>query len=243
MLVLAKIINNSLIFAGRELGNLGVIEKVDRPFLPKIRLYESEIPSKSGGLFKDSLFDSLTINISIRLFNDITRNIDDIIFDLMQYVYSKEIKPLNYKNRRTWYDAILVDINSYGKYRNDYAYMELVFKVFNPLARSKDRYKISSFTDKVLDMESICPSRGVFTFTGSSNRITNVSTGEFIEIMDGASGNFTIDCEKEIILINGSKVMNRLSLYSDFFDIRNGDRIKATYPISLSYYERYLYDR
>lgn len=240
---MARIINNSLIFGDYEFGNLGVIEKVDRPFLPKIRLYEKEIPSKSGGLFKDSLFDSLTISVSIRLFNDITRNIDDIIFDLMELVYSKELRALNYKNRRTWYDAILVDVNSYGKYRNKYAYMELVFKVFNPLARSKDRYKISNFTDKVLDMESICPSRGIFTFLGSFNTITNVSTGEFIEILDGAIGTFTIDCEKEIVLLNGSKVMNRLSLYSDFFDIKNGDRIRARYPISLSYYERYLYDR
>lgn len=94
-----------------------------------------------------------------------------------------------------------------------------------------------------MDMESICPSRGIFTFLGSFNTITNVSTGEFIEILDGAIGTFTIDCEKEIVLLNGSKVMNRLSLYSDFFDIKNGDRIRARYPISLSYYERYLYDR
>lgn len=240
---MAKIITNSLIFGDKELGNLGVIESVDRPFLPPINPITKEITGRDGVLYKTNNFGALNIKVSIRLFNDITRNIDDIIFDLMELVYSKETKSLNYKGKRVWYDAVLVDVSSYEKFRNSWAYMELDFLVPSGLGRSHERYEVKDFTDKVIYMNTVYPTRGIFTFTGSYNKITNMRTGEFIEIFSGNSADFTIDCEKEIVRIKSNRAMDRLSYNSTFFEIRNGDKILAKNPVSLSYYERYLFDR
>ena len=240
---MAKIWNNSLIFAGNELGKFGVIEYVDRPVLPSMKIGSKEILGKDGVLYKSKIFEPLYITVKIRLFNDITCNIDDIIFDLMELVQTKELAPLNYKGKRTWYDAILVEIGNFEKFRQQMAYLELVFMVPDPLARSKDRYKIESFTSKRIDMATRLETRGIFRFTGSSNKITNTRTGEYIEILAGTSSSFVIDCEKEVVRIGSNRAMDRLSLYSDFFDIKSGDVITATSPVTLEYYERYLYDR
>lgn len=241
---MGKILTNSLIFGSKELGNLGVIEKVDRPFLPPMKTIEKEILGRDGVIHKNLMFDPLFITISIRLFNDITNRIDDIIFDLMESVYSRELKPLNYRQSRVWYDAILVDVSNYGKFRNSYAYMDLTFKVPSGFGRSqfmRDEYK--SFTQKEINISSVLSTKGIFTFTGSSNKIINKRTGEFIEILSGASGNFVIDCEKEIVTINNNRAMDRVSLYTDFFEIKDGDVITASNSVNLKFYEKYLYDR
>lgn len=243
MLVLVKLWNNSLIFAGKELGKLGVIEYVERPAMPPIKIGQKEILGRDGVLYKTKNFEPLTITVKIRLFNNITNNIDDIIFDLLELVHSKKLAPLNYRNKRTWYDAILVDIQNFEKFRNRMAYLELVFMAPDPIARSKDRYKAGPFTSKQIEMATTLETKGIFTFTGSSNKITNMRTGEFIEILSGSSSKFTIDCEKEVVTIGSNRAMDRLSVYSDFFEIKSGDVIKATNPVSLEYYERYLYDR
>lgn len=76
-----------------------------------------------------------------------------------------------------------------------------------------------------------------------SNKITNTRTGEFIEVNSDAANKFVVDCEKEVVTIGSNRAMDKLSLYSDFFDIRSGDVIKSDKYVSLEYYERYLYDR
>lgn len=243
MSVLANLWNNSLIFAGKELGKLGVIEYVERPALPPMKISQKEIIGRDGVLYKTKNFEPLYITVKIRQFNNITRNIDDIIFDLMELVHSKTLASLNYKNKRTWYDAVLVDIGNFEKFRNRMAYLELVFMAPDPLARSKDRYKTESFTSKEISMSTSLATKGIFTFTGSSNKITNTRTGEFIEILSGTSNKFVIDCEKEIVTIGSNRAMDRLNVYSDFFEIKSGDVIKATSHVTLEYYERYLYDR
>lgn len=241
---MARLFENSLIFNGVEFGKFGVIEKIDRPFLTPMNIIEKEINGRDGTLYKDSPFKPLNITISIRLYNRVRRNIDDMIFDLMQMIYSKKLCPLNYRRNRVWYDAILVGVDSYKKFRNERAYMDLEFKVPSGLGRSEyknDYYK--NFTSKEISLNSVLPTKGIFTFTGSSNKIINMRTGEFIEILSGSSQNFVIDCEKEIVTFKGNRAMDRLNPYSDFFEIRNGDIIKANNPISLEFYERYLYDR
>lgn len=235
--------NNSLIFAGRELGKLGVIEYIDRPALPPMKISQKEILGRDGVLYKTKNFEPLYITVKIRQFNNITRNIDDIIFDLMELVHTKTLAPLNYKNKRTWYDAVLVDIQNFEKFRNRMAYLELVFMAPNPIARSKNRYKTERFMSKQIEMATSLETRGIFTFTGMSNKITNTRTGEFIEVNSDAANKFVVDCEKEVVTIGSNRAMDKLSLYSDFFDIRSGDVIKSDKYVSLEYYERYLYDR
>lgn len=241
---MARLFENSLIFNGVEFGKFGVIEKIDRPFLTPMNIIEKDINGRDGVLYKDSPFKPLNITISIRLYNRVRRNIDDMIFDLMQMIYSKKLCPLNYRRNRVWYDAILVGVDSYKKFRNERAYMDLEFKVPSGLGRSEyknDYYK--NFTSKEISLNSVLPTKGIFTFNGSSNKITNMRTGEFIEILSGTSQNFVIDCEKEIVTFEENRAMDRVSPYSDFFEIRNGDVIKASSPVSLEFYERYLYDR
>ena len=240
---MARLWENSLIFDGKELGKLGVIEEIERDLIPPIRIRQKEIPGRDGVLYGSKNVGPLYITIRIRLINRITRNIDDIIFDLMELVHTEKLAPLNYRRKRTWYDAVLVDIENFKKFRNDWAYIELVFMAPYSFARSKDRYKTDSFTSKKIDMASKLGTKGIFTFTGSNVKITNTRTNKFIEILPGNSSKFTIDCEKEVVLIGENRAMNRLSLYSDFFEIKSGDIIKATNTISLEYYERYLYDR
>lgn len=240
---MANIFVNSLIYGDMELGQLGVIEKIDRPPIPNLRIIDKEILGRNGALYKGSFFEPLEIRVSIRLYNNITRNIDEMVLRLMEFAYSKKSQPLNYRGKRTWYDAVLVGIENYEKYREKRACMNLVFKAYNPLARSKfriDYYK--NFTDEEISINSVLPTRGIFTFTGSSNKITNMRTGEFIEILEGTSQSFVIDCEKEIVTFKKHRAMDRLNPYSDFFEIRNGDVIKANNPVSLKFYERYLYD-
>lgn len=241
---MARLFENSLIFNGVEFGKFGVIEKIDRPFLTPINLIEKDINGRDGVLYKDSLFDPLTITVSIRLYNRVRRKIDDMIFDLMEMIYSKKLSPLNYRRNRVWYDAVLVGVNSYEKFRNDRAYVDLEFKVPSGLGRSEyrnDYYK--DFTREEISLDSVLPVKGIFTFTGSSNKIINMRTGEFIEILSGSSQKFIIDCEKEIVTFRGNRAMDRLNPYSDFFEIKNGDVIKANNSVSLEFYERYLYDR
>lgn len=227
-----------------DLGNLGVIEDVSRSPLPTISTIEKKVLGADGSLYKSNSFAPLDIQASIRLFNFSDYTIDKKINELMELAYSKEMKPLNYKNKRTRYDAILISIDNFEKYRNRYAYLNLVFRAPYPFARSEYRFnRYKNFTDEVIEMGTPCSTKGIFTFTGNKNKITNMRTGEFIEILDGTSQNFLIDCEKHLVKFGSNRAMDRLSPYSDFFEIKPGDRIKADSPVSLEYYERYLYDR
>lgn len=241
--MLKGILNNSLIFGDVEFGKYGIIEYVKRPAIAPIEIIEKEISGRDGSLYKSSRLEPLLIVAEIRIFDKYKDGIDSIINEIMGLLYSKELKPLNYKNKKVWYDAVLSDVGTPEKYRNKIAYVSLTFKVPSGDGRSKDRityYK--QFTDKSITTSSSRETKGIFKFSGDEVKITNMRTGEFIYIKNGSDADFIIDCEKEMVTSKGINMMDCLSWNSDFFDIKSGDRIKSTKPVDLEFYARYLYD-
>lgn len=77
------------------------------------------------------------------------------------------------------------------------------------------------------DNDGDMPSYPVITITGPTNaspRITNVVTGEYIEINDTLSGGqvYVIDCKKATILKGGVNAYGNKTAGSTFFDLNSG---------------------
>lgn len=237
--------NNSLIFGGIEFGHYGIIDVVERPFIPPIKHYTKEVLGRDGVLYKTNLFEPLVITAKVRLFNNCNcRSLDKDISEIVNSLYTKTTRPLNYKGKRVWYDAVLNDISQYERFINSYAYMELDFLVPSGTGRSekrRDDYK--QVTETKISIESPLPTRPIFRFTGTETKITNMSTGEFLMLKSPSSYNFVIDGEKETIRQKDLNLIKYLDWKSDFFDIKDGDVIKSTNPIDIEFYERYLYER
>lgn len=238
-----KMINNSLIFGDIEFGNFGIIEYVRRPYISPITPLTKEILGKDGVIYKSNKLDPLTIEAQIRIFDRCRKNIDKIIHEVMNYLYSQKLRPLNYKNKRVWYDAILIDVGDPQKFRNEIAYLELTFLV--PSGDGRSEYRRDDFkqiTEKKISMSTPRSTRPIFKFNGTQNKITNMMTGEFIMIESPTTYNFVIDCEKETVKEKDLNLIKYLNWKSDFFDIKDGDIIKSTNPIDIEFFERYLYD-
>lgn len=104
----------------------------------------------------------------------------------------------------------------------------------------REEYK--DFTEKKISLSGNCHIKPIFLFKGSSVKIINSRTGEFIFIEEGSTQDFIIDHEKSYVYQDDINLMKRLKWNSDFFEIKDGDIIKSDKPISLKFYDRYLYD-
>ncbi len=236
-----NIVNNNLIFGDFNLGNLGKVEKVIRPALPPIEIESKNIIGKDGEVYKGKIYGSIEIEVYVRLFS--FSNIDKVINEFVSYLDSRDLKSLNYRGKRTWYDATLTDCELVEKYRQNYSLLKLVFFVPSGLARGqfmREEYK--DFTEKKISLAGNCPVKPIFLFKGSSVKIINSRTGEFISIEEGSIQDFIIDHEKSYVYQDDINLMKRLKWNSDFFEIKDGDIIKSDKPISLKFYDRYLYD-
>lgn len=243
---------NSLIFNGIDFGNFGVIESINRPLLPGIQTVDKEILGRDGRLFRHNKLDPLTISFSIRIFEN--RRIDDILDQIVEYMYTKRPLPLNYNNNITWYDAVLESLGDPNKFRSKIALIEPTFYIPNPIGRSKIQRSesLTRYTDNIVSTKGNYPTKPNFTASCENIKILNVTTGDFIRVNLNRKRDIWIDCNTESVTnLNGDvNLIKYLSWDSDFFEIENGDVIKiigydgdAEDRILMSYYERYYFDR
>lgn len=239
-----SIINNNLIYGDFKLDKLGVVEEVDRPVSPEIRINSKELSGRNGEVYKNKKYASLFIDIYVRVFS--YRNLNKLISTFMSYLHDDKLRPLNYKRNKSWYDATLSSCEISEKYRNQRALLKLTFYVPSGYARSRymrDDYK--NFTNQKIVLSGNMEVIPIFYFKGSSNKITNTRTGEFIRITGRSTYDYIIDHERNYIYkesIEEINLMKNLSWDSRFFTIKDGDTITADNPVSLKFYERFLYD-
>lgn len=236
-------LNNNLIFGDINFGNFGIIESIERPYIAPINPITKDISGKDGSLYRTNILSPLTINAQIRLFDYCRKDIDKLIHEFVDLIYTKDLKPLNYRDKRVWYDAVLIDIGTVEKYRNELAYLDLSFLIPSGDGRSerrRDDYK--QITETKLSISTRRETEPIFKFTGQEVKITNMRTGEFLRIKAPSSMSFIIDGEKERVIGNNTNTIKYLDWSSDFFSIKDGDVIKSTAPVDIEFYERYLYD-
>ena len=68
----------------------------------------------------------------------------------------------------------------------------------------------------------------IFNSTANSYKITNLTTGEYVEIagQSFAGGNqLIIDCDNELVTLNGNNIMKKVTIQSDFFALKPGKNV------------------
>lgn len=234
---------NSLFFGDIDLSKYLVVEKVDRPLLPKINTNTKQIANRDGIYFRNNTLNPLEIRISCRVIN--YKDLTNTLNFLDTFIYSKEIKPLNFDNNRSWYDAILIDTNI-EKYRNWWALLELTFLIPSGTARSEQQKSISfqSNISKELSLDGNYPTTPTITLNSDDTQdvyIKNITTGKQIYI-NNINGLIIINNELNKITKNNESVMKNLRRDSEFFDIKDKDQIISNVYGTIKFYERYLYD-
>lgn len=234
-------VGDKVTFNGINLGQYGVLEKVDRNYTPGIRVKTKEIQGRNGVLYKGKELEPLHIEIYLRLFKGV--NLGRLMNMIYKDTSSDKLGVLNYKDSRVFYDAVAVDYNIEESHRDLQKLIKITFLVPSGSGRSRTYVETSSFTDKTVRLGGNLPTYPIFTFEGTGGKIYSYDKdgGEII-IKSGASRRFEIDSKNETVFASGSLDMTRLDWSSDFFMIYDGMRIRSTVPVKMKYYERYMYD-
>lgn len=234
-------VDNILNFAGANLGEYGVIEKIERTFASPIELNSKKIMGKNGELYRNKTMGALYIDVYLRIFDDV--NVNELMNLIFRDTNYDSLKALNFKNSKVWYDATISNYEIVESFRKTYRLIKLTFYVPSGSGRSRHRVKKFNFTSGVIRLDGNLPTYPIFTFQSASNIISGSSNkGGMVKVIGGNLATFVLDFEKETLVAGGKLFMNRIDWSSKFFMIYDGMTLESQVPCRLEYYERYAYD-
>lgn len=215
-----------------------------RSILPPVRLDESTISGLDGSLVKHNGFESCELTVSGFLFGDAlddTACLRRLLAKMLSFTSPQALKlpdePWNYY--LAWFKGA-AETSRQGKFPS----VELTFLCPDPVAFGQSRTQTVTTTQTVVNTGGTCKSYPIVTAkppSGSSWRITNVSTGDFVLVYATFTGSQTLvlDMEKQRCTINGSD--KAVDISSDFFAIEGTQKLQVSGgSATLAWNERWL---
>lgn len=236
-----------IIFNGYDFTNDLRITNIDRSILPPISIISKPIVGKAGSVFQKRKIESAVFAADFIIIQDSLTNLRAKARFLAAKFNTETPQKLYFKDEPDKYVyAIITDTT---ELEETLAIGRGTIKFFVPepiyYGATKTQNIISGTT---YTNAGTYKTEGILTITLSANvsflNVTLLETGEFIYLEDSfISGDvIVIDFENEKVTKNGTLIMNKLYLTSDFFAIPVGS-FRITFnagTASLTYVERWL---
>ncbi len=235
-------VDTFMIFNGVDLSRYFVAEHVERTLLPSI----SNTNVKKRHIRAE--LSPTIIKVRIRLIEDDNFDLTEVKRKVAGKLYTEEPAQLVLYDDPTRYDMAILDGST--DFRRLWSSGETVLNFINPEGLSYTTIptaKALLATDKVT-INGTHETRPVFTVTIpqilTGFKISNLTTGQHVEITNQPlnTGNILIiDCQKELVTLNGNSIMPKVTIFSDFFALVPGDNnLTLTKAGSVTYHEAWL---
>ena len=219
--------HDRIIFNGNDLSNI-VMCRMERPIMPPVDIAYENVGGRHGEVFKRARMQGYTVPVTVWLRIKDRRRVAAIRHKLAAMLWTDEPKPLYLPDDPTRYHlAIVSGDTNLGAITDELPTTTIGFYICDPISFGNRRSETiadgaATSIDAGGNFKSAPTVRS--TTAGGAWRVTNVTTGEYVEINPDSAGAdissglaVVVDMEKELVTLNGSYV--GVSVSSDFFRI------------------------
>ena len=228
--------HDRIIFNGNDLSRL-VMCRMERPIMPPVEVSYESIGGRHGELFKRARMQGYTVPVTIWLRAKDRRKVAEMRHKLAAMLWTDEPAPLYLPDDPTRYHmAIVSGETSLGAITDELPTTTISFYVCDPIAYGNERTEsLTAGTAKVIDAGGTFKAAPVIksTTSGGTWKVTNVTTGEVVEINADTVGaaiasGVSVECDmaNELVKLNGNAV--GVTVASDFFTIEGRTEILVT---------------
>lgn len=223
---------NKVKFNGNYLNDIEglYITGISEEILPPITSSRKRTPFKDGSLFVKKELGEREITINFEIYGDDREDTERVKRELAEKVFTREEKELQIRDEKI-YLASLDGGTGLDKHKYDRV-GSLYFIASNPIPYILEREKVL-IKDIVnpINYEGNYKTYPIFTFnSGAGNsgvKITNVGTGEYLELVGNVveGSEIIVDFEREIVEVVGiGTILNeQVALESDWFNLEVGN--------------------
>lgn len=236
--------SDRLVFNGTDLSNL-VYCKVNRPILAPVSATFETVGGRHGELFRSARLEGYDLPVDVWLRTVKRHEVAEARHRLAAALFTDEPKPLYLPDDPTRYLlAIVSGDTDLGEITDDCPTTTVKFHVGDPVFYGQRRTYRATAGEFFIDAGGTWPARLSVTAkpaAGSAWRLTNVDTGEFVEIRQalGTASTIRIDMETEHATVNQQTAA--VSIDSDFFEVSGRCRLKLSGGTAdLEWRERWL---
>lgn len=236
--------HDRIIFNGHDLSPY-VMCRVNRPILPTVSPTFESIPGRHGEVFKSVYRDGYDLPVEMTLRAQHRREVSAVRHKLAEMLWSEQPAPLYLPDDPTRYLlAIVSGDTDLGEITDDCPIATVTFHVGDPDYYGQRRRVDVQAGNVYIDAGGNRPSYLKVTAkpaSDSSWRITNVDTGEFVQVTGtlSSTSSIVVDMETERATINGNTAS--VTIDSDFFQISGRTHLNITNgSAKLEWVERWL---
>lgn len=234
-----------MIYDGHDMRDLLLITSAERVAVPASNIEEAEVPGMDGARFKGRTLASFDIEVTAAINARDYRDVARVRRELAARLVRDEPKWLILDDEPEMRYLAVVDSSSALASIWKHATFTLTFHICDPVAygmESGATVGTGETTVRVGGTYKTYPTARS-TPSGSSYRISNVSTGEYVEVQgefDG-TGELVVYFDETRAEYKGKSIDTGVTLVSDYFALNPGDvTLAATAETELDWTERWL---
>ena len=240
---------DNIIFNGNDLSEL-VFCRIGRPILPPVENTVQDIPGRDGAIFRSRRFQTYQIPVTMWLRTRDRRDVAAARHELAALLFTDEPKPLYLPDDPDIYHLAIVEGETALEQISDALQGTTVnFLVCDPIGYGETRTQTLPSSLTTISVGGTWKSYPIITIRPLSTtnaKVTNVSTGEYVEITSTSAGaslstssDYVIDMGKERVTVNNNSV--GVTAESDFFSIEGSTQIRLlNCTAQIEWVERWL---
>lgn len=233
-----------VVFNGLDLSNL-VYCKVNRPIMAPVKPTFETVPGRHGEVFKSVELGGYDLPVDVWIRTEDRREVAEVRHKLAAALWVENPAPLYLPDDPTRYHlAIVTGETDLAEITDDCPSGTVTFRIGEPWSYGKRRRMDVSAGNVFLDAGGTRPTYLKVTAkpsAGSTWKITNLDTGEFVQVSQTLTTSSTIrvDMEQEHATVNQTTAA--VTIYSDFFSIEGRTRLNiSSGTAQLEWVERWL---
>ena len=217
----------SIVYAGNDFSSICSAEVVEDAAAAQEAEY-ARVPGRAGGELVSTYIPP--VDVRVRLFLDPGFDPDVVQLSEMRHrlhawlcVPGGGTLVLPDDPEREYRDALLIAASTWNRLFES-GECEVTFTLFDPVAYGAARVERDASFDVGGTLRTM-PEFRVAADAGWSLRISEVATGDYIEVEYGFAGGeaVVIDCAEERVYIDGADARDCVALGSDFFPLEPGE--------------------
>lgn len=228
--------HDRIIFNGHDLSNI-VMCRMERAVMPPVEVSHEVIGGRHGSLFRRARMEAYEQPVTIWIRSEDRRKVAEIRHRLAAMLWTEEPAPLYLPDDpNRFHMAIVSGDTNLGAITDELPTTTINFLVCDPIAYGNQRTaSLATNTNVLVDAGGTFKAAPIVksTTSGGTWRITNLTTGYFVEVNASTVGTaipsgrqIVCDMELERFTLNGSDV--GVSVESDFFTIEGRNTLKVT---------------
>ena len=242
--------HDRIIFNGHDLSDL-VMCRMERPVMPPVEVSSETVGGRHGELFRRARMQGFVVPVTIWIRAKDRRRVAELRHRLAALLWTDEPAPLYLPDDATRYHMAIVEGDTnLGAITDEIPTTTINFRVCDPIAYGNGRTEeLATGTPTFVEAGGTFAASPVVrsVTAGGAWRITNVTTGAFVEINAETVGSLitsgvpvVCDMANERVTLNGSTV--GVTVDSDFFTIEGNPSLLVTGGTSttIDWHERWI---